>query len=70
MWGAPVLVLPGLREALSAGQCLLLIVGGAFVSTQTLLVSKRQPAAVILPDGPGFGELGTCLRISNKYFLA
>ena len=42
---APVLVLPGLREALSAGQCLLLIVGDAFVSTQTLLVSKRQPVS-------------------------
>lgn len=28
---APILVLPGLREALSAGQCLLLIVGGACV---------------------------------------
>ena len=24
--------------------------------------------ALILPDGPGFEELGSCLRISNRYF--
>lgn len=59
------LVLPGLR--LRAVQCLLPMQGLCVHSDPTGPPRENLPA-VILPGGPGFGELGTCLRISNKYF--
>lgn len=58
-------MLPGLR--LRAVQCLLPM-QGLLCPLRPYWSPRENLPAVILPGGPGFGELGTCLRISNKYF--